>query len=314
MVATYPRCSQTIRPAPVGKSRQHASRSDGELRPVDEHEIGGVPGPDLSSVPQTDRCRRQRRELADGLLEREVLVDVLGEHAGLFMDVDSIPFGTDFRDYVRDALFDSDVLVAVVGPKWLGPGEGTHLRIKEENDPIRIEVETALNRGISVIPVLVNGGVMPKPSELPVALENFAFRNAAEVNSGRDFHPHMDRLIRSIEQILRLKGHQVSGKAVGSPATAAGEPPPAQAVPVAPNRPPEAPPAPVQPAHAAAPVGSAIVSEPAAAAPPVAKPKRGSAAIALSAVGGAAIAAVIALVAIWFYGRAGAARSSPSRR
>jgi hypothetical protein len=232
---------------------------------------------------------------------RDRLAHYFGEES-IFMDVDSIPFGTDFRDYVRDALFDSDVLVAVVGPKWLGPAEGAHLRIKEENDPIRIEVETALNRGISVIPVLVNGGVMPKPSELPVALENFAFRNAAEVDSGRDFHPHMDRLIRSIEQILRLKGQQVSGRAVGSPA-AAGEPSSAQAAPVVPTRPPEAPPAPAQPAYAAAPVGPANVSAPAATAPPVAKPKRGGAVIALSAAGGAAIAAALAYIAIEFYGK-----------
>lgn len=106
-----------------------------------------------------------RRADSDAIAGR--IKDRLASHFGessIFMDIDSIPFGTDFRDYIRDALFDSDVLVAVVGPKWLGPGKGAHLRIKEENDPIRIEVETALDRGIAVIPVLVNGALMPKPA------------------------------------------------------------------------------------------------------------------------------------------------------
>ena len=151
-----------------------------------------------------------RRADSDAIAGR--IRDRLASHFGensIFMDIDSIPFGTDFRDYIRDALFDGDVLVAVVGPKWLGPGKGAHLRIQEENDPIRIEVETALDRGIAVIPVLVNGALMPKPSELPSTLANFAFRNAAEVDSGRDFHPHMDRLLRSIDQILQAKGKSV---------------------------------------------------------------------------------------------------------
>src|SRR5581483_8594096 len=122
-----------------------------------------------------------RRADSDAIAGR--IRDRLASHFGndaIFMDIDSIPFGTDFRDHIRSALFDSDVMVAVVGPKWLGPGKGSHLRIKEENDPIRIEVETALERGIAVIPALVSGAIMPKPSELPASLENFAFRNAAE--------------------------------------------------------------------------------------------------------------------------------------
>ena len=218
------------------------------------------------------------------------------------MDIDSIPFGSDFRDHIRNALFDSDVLVAVVGPKWLGPGKGSHLRIKEENDPIRIEVETALEREIAVIPVLVNGAVMPKPSELPAALEGFAFRNAAEIDSGRDFHPHMDRLIRSIDRILQAKGKQpsASGGIVDSAAPAVGpEPPAAEAHEVAPETP-KLTPSPMPPVPAAAMVGVSGITEPPA---PAAKPKRGVPMIVFAAAGGAAFVAAIAGILIWFYAR-----------
>jgi hypothetical protein len=43
---------------------------------------------------------------------------------------------------------------------------------------------------------------MPKTSELPDSLKNLAYHNAAGVDAGRDFHQHMDRLIRSLDQIL----------------------------------------------------------------------------------------------------------------
>ena len=36
----------------------------------------------------------------------------------VFRDIDSIPFGIDFRKVVNDALRDTDVLIAVVGPNW----------------------------------------------------------------------------------------------------------------------------------------------------------------------------------------------------
>ena len=36
------------------------------------------------------------------------------------MDIDRIPFGTDFRHHIQDALRDADVLLAVIGPTWLG--------------------------------------------------------------------------------------------------------------------------------------------------------------------------------------------------
>jgi hypothetical protein len=47
---------------------------------------------------------------------------------------------------------------------------------------------------------------MPRPDELPDTIKSFAFHNAAQVDTGRDFHPHVDRLIRSMDRILQGKG------------------------------------------------------------------------------------------------------------
>ena len=145
--------------------------------------------------------------------------DRLAQHYGedsVFMDIDNIPFGIDFRKNIAEALAKNELLLAVIGPDWLGATPSGPSRVHDEMDPVRIEVETALQRGIPTIPVLVGGASMPKPEELPESLKSLSFHNAAEVDSGRDFHAHMDRLLRSMDSVLkgspwrRLVGRRLS--------------------------------------------------------------------------------------------------------
>jgi hypothetical protein len=136
------------------------------------------------------------------------IFDRLAQHFGkanLFIDIDNVPFGVDFRKHIDDALQASDVLIAVVGEKWLGPQADGKLRINNSADPVRVELETALKRNITVLPVLLDGTSMPDAADLPEGIREFAYRNAIEVESGRDFNVHIDRLIRAMEQILGIK-------------------------------------------------------------------------------------------------------------
>jgi hypothetical protein len=141
-----------------------------------------------------------RRSSYDAIVGRmrDKLVDRYGDDA-VYMDVDSIPFGIDFREHINEALNEVDVVIAVIGAKWLGPIRGRKPRIFDETDPVRVEVETALRRGIPVVPILVDGVKMPTPEELPESIRKLAFHNAAIVDGGRDFHQHMDRVIRSMD-------------------------------------------------------------------------------------------------------------------
>ena len=123
----------------------------------------------------------------------------------VFMDVEDIPFGIDFRDHIRNELLHSDLLLVVVGREWLGKQADGTVRIQSETDPVRIEVETALQNAIPVIPVLVNGAQVPEPSDLPDSLKSFAFLNAATVDAGRDFHVHMERLIVGIDRVAAAR-------------------------------------------------------------------------------------------------------------
>jgi hypothetical protein len=124
----------------------------------------------------------------------------------VFRDIDSIPFGIDFQQ-VKDA----DVLIAVVGPNWRGDKDGK-ARIDEENDLVPIEVETAVQKAIPVIPVLVGGALMPQPDERPKPLRDFSFRNGATINSGWNFDNDVERLIYSMDVLFESNG--ISAKAV----------------------------------------------------------------------------------------------------
>jgi hypothetical protein len=123
----------------------------------------------------------------------------------VFMDIDSIPFGMDFRQQVQNALLQNDIVLAIIGPKWMGAVRGGAMRIHDDADPVRVEIETALKRGIPVIPVLVGRAIMPKALDLPDGLKNLSFLNAAEVSAGRDFNQHVERLLRSIESLVKPK-------------------------------------------------------------------------------------------------------------
>jgi hypothetical protein len=120
----------------------------------------------------------------------------------VYMDIDNIPLGIDFRDHIYGALDKADVLVVIVGQKWLGTDQNGQHRIAGDNDFVRAEIEAALKRNIPVVPVLVDGATMPGPSNLPDSLKPFTFRHAAAIDTGVDFHQHMDRLTRSLDRMV----------------------------------------------------------------------------------------------------------------
>jgi hypothetical protein len=128
------------------------------------------------------------------------LVHHYGEES-IFIDIDDIPIGTDFRAYIAKHMSAADLVLAVIGPRWLGPRENAPNRIYDADDPVAIEVQSALAQSIPIIPVLVDGARMPGRVDLPENLSEFASINAATVDVGRDFRQHMDRLRRAIDTI-----------------------------------------------------------------------------------------------------------------
>ncbi len=148
-------------------------------------------------MPRIFLCYRRRdsRGVAGRIYDR--LCQHFDDDA-IFMDITSIPFGEEFREQIDSAVGQCDVVLAVIGSRWSGKTKASR-RIDDPRDFVRIELESALKRGIPVIPILIDHARMPGEADLPPSLARLAFRSAIDVDQGRDFHTHVDRLIRGIE-------------------------------------------------------------------------------------------------------------------
>jgi hypothetical protein len=120
----------------------------------------------------------------------------------IFMDVDAIEPGVDFVEAIEESVGSSEVLIAIIGKRWLiSSDEGGGRRIDNPEDSVRLEIATALKRNIRVIPVLVDGAVMPHSKDLPNDLQLLRRRNALEVSHAR-FNADLGRLIAALERVF----------------------------------------------------------------------------------------------------------------
>jgi TIR domain len=121
--------------------------------------------------------------------------------ARVFMDLDSIEGGKDFADAIGEAVDSSTVLVALIGRQWATLADDEGRRLDNPDDFVRFEVRTALERGVRVIPVLVDGAKPPRRQELPSELHKLARLNAVELSYGR-YQYDVDRLFDLIQRVL----------------------------------------------------------------------------------------------------------------
>ena len=117
------------------------------------------------------------------------LYDLLVQRWGrdhIFMDVDAIAPGEDFRDAISATLDKCDVVLLVIGPAWASmKGRDGRPRILDEGDVHRTEIEAALIRKVRLIPVLVGGATLPQKSDLPESVGEVVYRNAAILDDRR---------------------------------------------------------------------------------------------------------------------------------
>ena len=129
------------------------------------------------------------------------LVNVF-DKSTIFMDVDSIDLGLDFVEVLPDALGKCRVVIVVIGQGWLSATDELGApRLENTDDFVRLEVEVALQRGLRVIPVLVDGAPMPKSTSLPESMAPLARRNGREISNAR-FGSDTIELINTLRRIL----------------------------------------------------------------------------------------------------------------
>jgi hypothetical protein len=104
--------------------------------------------------------------------------------SNVFMDVDTVRPGADFVEAIDRAIASSGAVVAVIDPQWATDGTGRN-RIADEGDYVSLEIRTALEGGVPVIPVLVLGAQMPQRDQLPLDLQPLARRQAVVLSHER---------------------------------------------------------------------------------------------------------------------------------
>ena len=128
-----------------------------------------------------------RREDTEGQARAlfQDLVLRLGRNS-VFMDVDSIALGRDFREVLQERLASCDLMLALIGKDWLdGKDRAGRRRLENPGDFVRLEIAAALKRNIPVTPLLLQGAQMPSPEQLPEDLRDLAFRNGFELSHNR---------------------------------------------------------------------------------------------------------------------------------
>jgi formylglycine-generating enzyme required for sulfatase activity/tetratricopeptide (TPR) repeat protein len=120
----------------------------------------------------------------------------------LFMDIDAIALGEDFVGAIETTVAKCDVLIAVIGNNWLSSKDDHgNRRLDNPEDFVRMEIGAALKRKIRVIPVLVDGALMPQSTDLPEDLKPLVRRNALLITE-TSFDGDCQRLAAAIRQVL----------------------------------------------------------------------------------------------------------------
>jgi tetratricopeptide (TPR) repeat protein len=146
-----------------------------------------------------------RRDDSGGSAGR--LQDALDQHFGIenvFRDVEAIKAGADFVSAIEDAIAKSAVLLAVIGRDWARIADSSgRRRLDDPKDLVRLEISNALQCGIDVLPVLVEGARMPAAEELPPSLVQLARHNAFEISDSR-WDYDLERLVDRLEELTGM--------------------------------------------------------------------------------------------------------------
>ena len=118
------------------------------------------------------------------------------------MDLFGIRPGESFAWAIHQAVTNAEVLVFLIGPKWLNiTDENGTRRLDDPNDFVRREVTAGLDRGALVVPVLVAGATYLEASDLPDEMRGLEQLQALDL-SARHWDADVALLLTRISEAL----------------------------------------------------------------------------------------------------------------
>jgi hypothetical protein len=117
----------------------------------------------------------------------------------LFADADPVQPGDDVVRGVNAKIRQSNVLVAIIGPKWLSASETqSATRLDNAADVVRVAIEAAFRTRKRVVPVLIGGSEMPTAGRLPATLRPLATLAPVRVQND-SFQADVEGLVQSLK-------------------------------------------------------------------------------------------------------------------
>ena len=132
---------------------------------------------------------------------RNRLQGVFGED-NVFLDID-VHSGTKWKDNLRNQLQESDIVLVIIGDKWLTiTGHDGNPRLFADGDWVREEVEEAIEQNKIIIPILMSGASEPSTEDLPPSIQELTDYQFQPLRVGRDYNRDMGDLISAIQKHL----------------------------------------------------------------------------------------------------------------
>lgn len=116
----------------------------------------------------------------------------------VFLDVTSMSPGERYPNRLRRHLDRADVVIAVVHEGWARD-------LRDGQDWVREEIETALGEGKTIVPLLLPGSAMPTAAELPRSIREFAHLQAHTVQDGNDLRTLLDEIGDPVERSAAVR-------------------------------------------------------------------------------------------------------------
>jgi serine/threonine protein kinase len=115
----------------------------------------------------------------------------------VFFDIEAIPPGVDFRAHIDARIRQSAVVLAVIGPNWLRRPSmlGRLLGRGSGPDHVTLEIGLAMQHGVPILPMLVDGAGMPSERDLPASIAALSSINALPLRGGGDFRSDMAKVL-----------------------------------------------------------------------------------------------------------------------
>ncbi|WP_372367338.1 TIR domain-containing protein [Candidatus Uabimicrobium sp. HlEnr_7] len=131
------------------------------------------------------------------------LIELFGTDL-VFFDVEKIQPGRNFIKCLKEVLNECETFVPLIGTDWLCQNKNGDVRLHDENDNVRMEIRTALERNIRIIPILLKGAQMPSAEKLPSDIKEISIKQAITIKPDPYFHDGTLILINAIKERHRF--------------------------------------------------------------------------------------------------------------